>query len=109
MDILVLGSSSGTISRYIRIQVSKSTNPSDISPRLDWRMESLKGKSCKKGNAMFYTTLDNNTIRVYLPDNVDDFIGATGSKRIYFHIVTGTGTSTYIPINLIKRTVYGMH
>ena len=109
VDILVLGSSSGTISNDIRIQVSKSTNPSDISPRQDWRMESLKGKSCIKGNAMFYTTKDNNTIRVYLPDNVDDFIGATGSKRIYFHIVTGTGASTYIPINLIKRTVYGMH
>ncbi len=109
VDITVLGFTSNTVSKDVRIQVSTSTNPSDISPRQNWIMTSLSGKSCVKENAMFYTTKDNNTIRVHLPSDVDDFIGSRGSRIIYFHIVTETGTSMYIPINLIKRTVYGMH
>lgn len=109
IDINVLGATSSTVSNDVRVQVSTSKDPSAVLPRQNWTMESLSGKSCVKGNAMDYVTKDNNTVRVHLPSNVEDFIGDKGSRIIYFHIVTGMGTTTYIPINLVNRTVYGMY
>lgn len=109
IDLRVLGYTTSTVANDVRIFVSESTDSSQIARRMNWVMTSFKNLPMSKGGAMYYTTKDINTIRVKLPSNVEDFIGDKGSKKIYFHVVTESGTSMCIPINLVNRTVYGLH
>ena len=93
-------------SSAVKVWLSTSNDPKNTSGILNWTCTSTKSKSM---NGAIMNTYDNSTIKYICPNNIEDFIGGTGSKKVYVHVETITGNTGTYPINLVKRALYNQH
>lgn len=104
---LTVDTNPGTSSQ-VKVWLSTSKDPANTAGRLNWACTTKKSKSWNNGTKQF-TTTDNNTIKYTCPNNIESFIGGSGSRKVYVHVESVTGNVGTYPVNLVKRALYKQH
>lgn len=106
-----LDSKTASNDRTIKVWLSSSSNPKDKNAILNWTMSTNSQIKEYDSKEKCYKVQDNDTNITYTcPDNLaENYLLHIGGRKVFVHVETETGNTSYVTVNLVRRVVYQQH